>query len=173
MTDTGAYSDVVFGLFRLLGYSFSPRLADIGGTRFWRADPKADYGKLNAISQHKHRHSVFFAETFVCAIRPRPAGVRSSQSPLCDTVYPSLTRTQEVTCLLSASDTSYPLLNTSPSARELDEAFTPNLFELAFAGKHSHLPQWLVGLLLLLKRFSGSVGYFVQVMTSAQVIFGT
>jgi TnpA family transposase len=26
MTDTGAYSDVVFGLFRLLGYRFSPRL---------------------------------------------------------------------------------------------------------------------------------------------------
>ena len=36
MTDTGAYSDVVFGLFHLLGYRFSPRLADIGGTRFWR-----------------------------------------------------------------------------------------------------------------------------------------
>jgi TnpA family transposase len=45
MTDTGAYSDVVFGLFRLLGYRFSPRLADIGGTRFWRIDPNADYGK--------------------------------------------------------------------------------------------------------------------------------
>src|SRR3546814_20459613 len=28
MPDTGAYSDVVFGLFRLLGYRFSPRLAD-------------------------------------------------------------------------------------------------------------------------------------------------
>jgi hypothetical protein len=40
MTDTGAYSDVVFGLFRLLGYRFSPRLADIGGTRFWRIDPR-------------------------------------------------------------------------------------------------------------------------------------
>jgi TnpA family transposase len=53
MTDTGAYSDVVFGLFRLLGYRFSPRLADIGGTRFWRVDSKADYGKLNAISQHR------------------------------------------------------------------------------------------------------------------------
>ena len=34
MTDTGAYSDVIFGLFRLLGYRFSPRLADVGGTRF-------------------------------------------------------------------------------------------------------------------------------------------
>jgi TnpA family transposase len=53
MTDTGAYSDVVFGLFRLLGYRFSPRLADIGGTRFWRADASADYGKLDAVSQHR------------------------------------------------------------------------------------------------------------------------
>jgi TnpA family transposase len=53
MTDTGAYSDVVFGLFRLLGYRFSPRLADIGGTRFWRIDPDADYGVLNTISRHR------------------------------------------------------------------------------------------------------------------------
>ena len=52
MTDTGAYSDVVFGLFRLLGYRFSPRLADVAGTRFWRIDPLADYGDLNAISSH-------------------------------------------------------------------------------------------------------------------------
>lgn len=52
MTDTGAYSDVVFGLFRLLGYRFSPRLADVGGTRFWRIDPQADYGPLNSISAH-------------------------------------------------------------------------------------------------------------------------
>ena len=55
MTDTGAYSDVVFGLFRLLGYRFSPRLADVGGTRFWRIDPQADYGALNAISAHPLR----------------------------------------------------------------------------------------------------------------------
>lgn len=53
MTDTGAYSDVVFGLFRLLGYRFSPRLADIGGTRFWRIDPDADYGEFNAIARQR------------------------------------------------------------------------------------------------------------------------
>jgi TnpA family transposase len=53
MTDTGAYSDVVFGLFRLLGYRFNPRLADIGGTRFWRIDPKADYGQLNWIARQR------------------------------------------------------------------------------------------------------------------------
>lgn len=53
MTDTGAYSDVIFGLFRLLGYRFSPRLADVGGTRFWRIDATADYGELNNISSQK------------------------------------------------------------------------------------------------------------------------
>ena len=53
MTDTGAYSDVVFGLFRLAGYRFSPRLADIGGTRFWRIDRHADYGPLDRLARHR------------------------------------------------------------------------------------------------------------------------
>jgi TnpA family transposase len=53
MTDTGAYTDVIFGIFWLLGYQFSPRIADIGGSRFWRVDPKADYGALNRIALHK------------------------------------------------------------------------------------------------------------------------
>ena len=53
MTDTGAYSDVVFGLFRLLGYRFCPRLADIGGSRFWRIDSDADYGDLNALARQR------------------------------------------------------------------------------------------------------------------------
>ena len=30
VTDTAAYSDLIFGLFRLLGFQFSPRLADLG-----------------------------------------------------------------------------------------------------------------------------------------------
>ena len=51
MTDTAAYSDVVFGLFWLLGYRFSPRLADIGGARFWRVDRAADYGPFDTVSQ--------------------------------------------------------------------------------------------------------------------------
>ena len=38
MTDTAGYTDIDFGLFRLLGYQFSPRLRDIGKTRFWRID---------------------------------------------------------------------------------------------------------------------------------------
>ena len=55
MTDTSAYSDVVFGLFWLLGYRFSPRIADIGGTRYWRMDSTADYGLLNSIARHRLR----------------------------------------------------------------------------------------------------------------------
>lgn len=53
MTDTGAYTDVVFGLFWLLGYRFSPRIADIGGARWWRIDPAADYGSLNSTARHR------------------------------------------------------------------------------------------------------------------------
>jgi TnpA family transposase len=53
MTDTGAYTDCIFGLFWLLGYQFSPRLADVGGARFWRIDPGADYGRLNALARHR------------------------------------------------------------------------------------------------------------------------
>ena len=53
MTDTGAYADVVFGLFWLLGYRFSPRIADMGNARLWRIDAKADYGPLNSFSRHR------------------------------------------------------------------------------------------------------------------------
>jgi len=51
MADTAGSSDVVFGLFWLLGYQFSPRLADIGEARFWRIDPTADYGSLQTIAR--------------------------------------------------------------------------------------------------------------------------
>jgi TnpA family transposase len=52
MTDTGAYSDVMFGLFWALGFQFSPRISDVGGARFWRIDPHADYGPLNGLAPH-------------------------------------------------------------------------------------------------------------------------
>ncbi|CAO3460023.1 Mobile element protein [Azospirillum argentinense] len=55
MTDTGAYTDVIFGIFWLLGYQFSPRIADIGGTRFWRVDAAADYGPLDTLAAHRVR----------------------------------------------------------------------------------------------------------------------
>ena len=58
MTDTAGYSDIIFGLFALLGYRFSPRLADIGSTRLWRFDPNADYGVLNSLSKNKLREDL-------------------------------------------------------------------------------------------------------------------
>jgi Tn3 transposase DDE domain len=36
-TDTASYSDMIFGLFALLGYQFSPRFADLPDQRYWRA----------------------------------------------------------------------------------------------------------------------------------------
>lgn len=52
-SDTAPYSDVIFGLFSVLGYQFSPRLADAGEARFWRIDTEADYGPLNGISRNR------------------------------------------------------------------------------------------------------------------------
>ncbi len=53
MTDTAGYTDIVFGLFSLLGYQFSHRLADLGDARFWRIDPAANYGPLHGIARHR------------------------------------------------------------------------------------------------------------------------
>jgi TnpA family transposase len=58
MTDTAGYSDIIFGLFGLLGYQFSPRIADIGSAKFWRLDYDIDYGVLNELSKHKIRKDI-------------------------------------------------------------------------------------------------------------------
>ena len=50
MTDTAGASDMIFGLFWLLGYQFSPRLADAGEATFYRIDKSADYGVLNELA---------------------------------------------------------------------------------------------------------------------------
>ena len=52
-SDSAAYSDIIFGIFALLGYQFSPRLADAGEARFWRIEKEADYGPLNGISRSR------------------------------------------------------------------------------------------------------------------------
>lgn len=53
MTNTNRYTDLVFGLFWLLSFQFSPRLADIKDRRFWRMERQADYGAFNDVSKHK------------------------------------------------------------------------------------------------------------------------
>jgi TnpA family transposase len=55
VTDTAGYSDTVFGLFWLLGYQFSPRLADLGDARLWRMDRAADYGPLDGVARQRVR----------------------------------------------------------------------------------------------------------------------
>jgi TnpA family transposase len=58
MTDTAGYSDIIFGLFALLGFQFSPRIADSGGAKIWRFDSSADYGVLNNFSKSKLRENL-------------------------------------------------------------------------------------------------------------------
>ena len=53
ITDTAGYSDLVFGLFWLLGFQFGPRLADIGGTRLWRMSKHAHYGALQGVARNR------------------------------------------------------------------------------------------------------------------------
>ena len=36
-TDNASYSDMVFGIFKMLGYRFSPRFKDLADQRFWKA----------------------------------------------------------------------------------------------------------------------------------------
>jgi TnpA family transposase len=51
VTDTGSYSDVVFGLLELLGISYRPALADLPDQKGWRLRADADYGPLNTFAR--------------------------------------------------------------------------------------------------------------------------
>ncbi|WP_307800958.1 transposase [Actinomadura violacea] len=49
-TDNASYSDMVFGLFKILGYNFSPRFRDLDDQRFWRAAmPGVETGTYGAV----------------------------------------------------------------------------------------------------------------------------
>ncbi|MEU7749343.1 Tn3 family transposase [Nonomuraea sp. NPDC049158] len=49
VSDTAGASELAFGIFRLLGWQFSPRLADVGSATLYRADAAAFYGRLNTM----------------------------------------------------------------------------------------------------------------------------
>ena len=53
ITDSGSYTDQMFGAFWLLGYRFSPRRADLGDARLWRLNRGADYGVLNGLARNR------------------------------------------------------------------------------------------------------------------------
>lgn len=56
-TDNALYSDIVFGLFTMLGYNFSPRFKDLSDQRFWRAEmpgvETGEYGPLEDLARNK------------------------------------------------------------------------------------------------------------------------
>jgi Domain of unknown function (DUF4158) len=59
----------------------------------------------------------------------------------------------------SVSDTAYPRFKINPSAKELNDLYTPTVYELAFAREQARQPLQRAGLLLLLKAFQ-RLGHF-------------
>ncbi len=59
-TDNPSYSDMVFGLFKILGYNFSPRFRDLDDQRFWRATmpgvETGTYGALLCLERERKNH---------------------------------------------------------------------------------------------------------------------
>ncbi|MFC6580916.1 Tn3 family transposase [Planomonospora parontospora] len=53
VSDTGSYSDLVFGLPELLGISYRPALADLPDQKRWRISGSADYGPLSTFARRK------------------------------------------------------------------------------------------------------------------------
>jgi hypothetical protein len=51
VSDTGSYSDVVFGLLELLGISYRPALEDLPDQKGWRFKADADYGPLSTFAR--------------------------------------------------------------------------------------------------------------------------
>ena len=51
ISDSGAYSDLMFGLCNPLGIEYRPELADMPDQRAWRADRHADHGPLNTLAR--------------------------------------------------------------------------------------------------------------------------
>ena len=51
ITDTGSYSDLVFGIAQLLGVEYRPALADLPDQKGWRTRTEVDYGPLNTFAR--------------------------------------------------------------------------------------------------------------------------
>jgi TnpA family transposase len=61
-TDNASYSDIAFGVYKMLGFRFAPRFRDLRDQRLWRADvvgagkgweQAADYGPLEVLARNK------------------------------------------------------------------------------------------------------------------------
>lgn len=81
ITDTGSYSDLVFGLFAICGYQFSPRIADISDARLWRFDLARNYGPLQPVFPSAHPGRENPAELGGHAARRRVPADREGEPP--------------------------------------------------------------------------------------------
>ena len=81
MSDTDAYADTIFGVFLLLGYQFSLRLADIGGTRFWRVDGNADCGTLDDLAASRINTTLIVQHWPKATAQRRVASLRGATAP--------------------------------------------------------------------------------------------
>lgn len=54
-TDTGGFTELIFGCFELLGFRFAPKLKDLPDQVLYRMERTADYGALNAILRQSIR----------------------------------------------------------------------------------------------------------------------
>ena len=121
VSDTGSYSDVVFGLLELLGISYRPALADLPDQKGWRIKGDADYGPLNTFARgkidlakirrelgghpagrrlHLHRHRAGLRRRHDAAARRAPdrarRGDRDVRADLQVTAHPQLHRHRRV-----------------------------------------------------------------------------
>ncbi len=51
ISDTGSYSDMVFGLLKLLGVAYRPELADLPDQKLWRISRRSDYGMVDSAAR--------------------------------------------------------------------------------------------------------------------------
>ena len=57
-TDTGGFTELVFGCFELLGFRFAPRLKDLPDQVLYRMDRTADYGALQPVLRKNIREQL-------------------------------------------------------------------------------------------------------------------
>jgi len=61
-TDTHGFTELLFGLFSLLGFRFAPRLRDLGDQTLYRAQKGADYGALTPLLKKDIREGLIVSQ---------------------------------------------------------------------------------------------------------------
>jgi TnpA family transposase len=57
LTDTGGFTELLFGLFMLLGFRFAPRLRDLSDQTLYRPRKHTDYGVLMPVLKKDIRNT--------------------------------------------------------------------------------------------------------------------